>query len=99
MPLLQSQDKDMNKLIPAHPFPTGKYTAVDFPDEPMEKETEIDDYRHQNKADEFQKAYKKVVSEYDDERDDEHIHEDEGCYCHDDFYLRVNDYVCKLLLL
>ena len=99
MPLLQSQDKDMNKLIPAHPFPTWKYTAVDFLDEPMEKETEIDDYRHQNKADEFQEAYKKVVSEYDDERDDEHIHEDEGCYCHSDFYLRVNDYVCKLLLL
>ena len=66
----------MNRLIPAHPFPTGENTSVDFLDEPMEKETEIDD-----------------------ERDDEHIHEDEGCYCHGDFYLRVNDYVCKLLLL
>ena len=54
----------MNRLIPAHPFPTGENTSVDF-----------------------------------DERDDEHIHEDEGCYCHGDFYLRVNDYVCKLLLL
>ena len=73
----------MNRLIPAHPFPTGENTSVDFLDEPMEKETEIDDYRHQN----------------NDERDDEHIHEDEGCYCHGDFYLRVNDYVCKLLLL
>ena len=58
----------MNRLIPAHPFPTGENTSVDFLDEPMEKETEIDDYRHQNKADEFQEAYKKVVSEYDDER-------------------------------
>ena len=59
----------MNRLIPAHPFPTGENTSVDFLDEPI------------------------------DERDDEHIHEDEGCYCHGDFYLRVNDYVCKLLLL
>ena len=52
----------MNRLIPAHPFPTGENTSVDFLDEPMEKETEIDDYRHQNKADEFQEAYKKVMN-------------------------------------
>ena len=86
-------------LRPTIHFPARKYTPVYLPDEPMEKETEIDGYRHQNEADEFQDAYKKVVSEYDDERDDENIHEDEGCYCHGDFYLRVNDYVCKLLLL
>lgn len=89
----------MYSLRPTTHFPARKYASVYLPNQPMKEEAEISNDCQQDETDELQNAYKKVVSKCEDERDDEHIHEDESCYCHGDFYLRVNDYVCKLLLL
>ena len=92
MPFLQSQDKDMNRLIPTYPFPARKYTPVYLPTQPMEEEAQCRDNRHQEETDNLQ--HEDDSTKY--HRDDKAVEEDE-CE-HDEFCLRVNDDVCNLLI-
>ena len=58
---------------------------------PVDSKSDVGDNPEKEEADDFQNSYDHREYECDEDKDDD--------YSHDDFYLRVNDYVCKLLIL
>lgn len=58
----------------------------------VDHEAHPGDNREKEEADDFQNTYDHRDYECDE-------NEDEDNNSHDEFYLRVNDYVCKLLIL
>lgn len=73
--------------------PARENSSEYLPDGPVKEKAKTGDHNHQNESDEFQDAHKEVVCKCEDKRDDEHVYEDESCYCHGDYFLRVNDYI------
>ena len=69
----------------------AKKQLPDLSKQPVDEKAQADKERHNEETNHFQDSY--------DHRDYECDECEDAEESHDEFYLRVNDYVCKLLIL
>ncbi|WP_028910030.1 hypothetical protein [Prevotella sp. AGR2160] len=69
----------------------AKKQLLDLTQQPVDEEAQADKNRHDEETNHFHDSYNHRDYECDENEDAEESH--------DEFYLRVNDYVCKLLIL